>query len=298
MEILSHPYHSNRRAGLACAAVALALCSAPARAQLAPNTKVPENAAGESAPAEKGADPEAKAKKDPIAAAKASTAATEKVLKGLKGDGPVKLDAALQAELAALLPGSRPGEECAEPAKVQAEAAGLRERGDGALLLVQVDTCKGSTVFAFSPGVPVRVSRLLDLETGEGLQAAHALNLSGKKREDDVALVALVPPHRSSLRLFVRREAAFAYREAGVVPEFAEVGDCSAGGEVAAGFAGYLKTEKAQLLVLRVDASCGAGPWAARCERWNLSGGGLEHAGVCSLPPKLDAKSLRAAGWK
>jgi hypothetical protein len=296
MKILSHPYDLSP---LCCAALLAFALPAPAGAQTAgPDTKVPENSAGQTAPDEKGGDPEAKAKKDPVAAAKASTAATEKLLKGLKADAAVKLDAALQAELVALLPGARPGEECPEAAKVPEEAAGLKERGDGALLIAQIDNCKGSAVFAFSPGVPVRVSRLLDLEQGEALQSAHALNLSGKKREEDLALVILAPPHRSSLRLLARRDAAFAFRETGAVREFAEVGDCSAGGEVPAGFGGYLKTDKAQLLVLRVDASCGAGPWAARCERWNLAGGALEHAGVCALPAKLDAKSLRAAGWK
>ena len=303
MKILSHPYDPSRlcRAALLLAQVTLAL-AAPAQAQqLGPDTKVPENSAGQSAPDEKGGDPEAKAKKGPAAPARASTTAIEKLLKGLKADGSVKLDAALQAELAALLPGARPGEECPEAAKIPAEGAGLKEhgeRGDGALLIAQVDSCKGSAVFAFSPGVPVRVSRLLDLEQGEALQSAHALNLSGRKREEDLALVILAPPHRSSLRLLVRREAAFAFRETGAVREFAELGDCTAGGDVAAGFGGYLKTDKAQLLVLRVDASCGSGPWAARCERWNLAGGALEQAGVCTLPPKLDAKWLRAAGWK
>ncbi len=297
MKILPHPYHLPR---LCCAALLAVAAVAPAAlAQTpGPDTKVPENSAGQSAPAEKGGDPEAKAKKDPAAAAKAGTVATEKLLKGLKSDAAVKLDAALQAELVALLPEARRGEECPEAAKVQEEAAGLKERGEGALLIVQIDSCKGAAVFAFSPGVPVRVSRLLDLEQGEALQSAHALNLSNKKREEDLALVILAPPHRSSLRLLLRRDAAFAYREAGALPDFAEVGDCSAGGEVAAGFGGYLRTDKVQLLVLRVDASCGAGPWAARCERWNLAGGALEHAGVCALPPKLDAKSLRAAGWK
>ena len=197
----------------------------------------------------------------------------EKLLRSLKADGPLKLPEPALAEVAALLPGSGRGEECA--------------------------------VMALSPGLPMRVSRLLDLEGGESLSGAYALNLSGNRREDDLGVALSVQPHRSELRLLARRAGAFAFSGLGAIRELGEQGDCSAGGEVAAGFTSFLKVDsKGRLEVLRVDASCGAGPWAARCALWSATRAAVEplehneHIGVCALPSRLDAKSLRAAGWK
>ena len=232
-------------------------------------------------------------------AAAAGPSALEKLLKGIKADGPLKLAEPALAELSALMPGGRRGEECAEGALVRPEASGLKDRGDGALLVAQVTTCKGGVVMAFAPGTPMRAARLLDLGDGEGLSGADTLNLSAKKSEEDVGLSLSVQPHRVELHLLARRDGAFAFTELGTIKEFGEAGDCSAGGDVAAGFAGFLKVDaKSRLQVLRVDASCGAGPWAARCDLWLASRGGVEHGGVCALPPKLDSKALRVAGWK
>ena len=282
---------------------ALAAPDQPAAAAPAPSTAAPPAPAGESAPPMPHGDPEAAVKKDgAVGEAKAGgtpAGALEKLIKAIKADGPLKLQGPALAELAALMPGSRRGEECAEGATVKPEATGLKDRGDGALLVAQVTTCKGGVVMAFSPGLPTRVSRLLDLGDGEGLSSAHALNLSAKRREEDLGLELSVQPHRVELHLLLRREGAFAFTALGNIKEFGEVGDCSAGGDVAAGYAGFLKVDaKSRLLVLRVDASCGTGPWAARCDLWTATRASVEHAGVCALPPKLDARSLRAAGWK
>jgi hypothetical protein len=232
-------------------------------------------------------------------AAAASPGSLERLLKSIKADGPLKLPEAAQAELVALVPAGRRGEECAEGHKLVADASGLKDRGDGALLLIELDTCKGSLVMAFAPGVPTRVSRLLDLAEGESLASAHALNLAGRKREDDLGVELLVQPHRLELHTFLRRESAFAFTEVGTVKEYGAQGDCSAGGEVAAGFGSFVKVDaKGRLQVLRVDASCGSGPWAARCELWAVEKNAIDKAGVCALPPKLDARSLRASAWK
>ena len=236
---------------------------------------------------------------DAPAGAPPAPGALEKLIKGIKADGRVKIAEPALAELSSLMPGGRRGEECAEGALVRPEAAGLKDRGDGGLLVAQVTTCKGGVVMAFAPGTPMRVARLLDLGEGEGLSGADLLNLSGKKREEDVGLALSVQPHRVELHLLQRRDGAFAYAALGTIKEFGEIGDCSAGGDVAAGFSGAVKVDpKGRLQVLRVDASCGAGPWAARCDLWLASRNGVEHAGVCALPPKLDSKTLHAAGWK
>jgi hypothetical protein len=237
--------------------------------------------------------------------AASSTAATapglEKLLKSQKADGPLKLPEAILAELGTFIPGGRKGEECEAGARVSSEAALLKDRGAGAGLVTEVTTCRARLVMAFSPAANqlLRVARIAVLAEGEAVAGALPLALNGKAREEDLGLLLSVQPHRTTLRVLVRRHAAFAFNEAGALTDFAEQGDCSAGGEVAAGFASFAKVDgKGRLQVLRVDDSCGAGPWAARCEIWHADSGALSKSAVCALPAKLDAKSLRAAGWR
>ena len=102
---------------------------------------------------------------------------------------------------------------------------------------------------------------------------------------------------RDSLRFFLRG-SGFTFSDGGTLKEFAEHGDCSAGGDVTGGFASFVRIDAGnRLQVLRVDTACSGGSWQAKCEVWTVEGG-LSQSGVCALPAKLDAKSLRAAGWK
>jgi len=223
-------------------------------------------------------------------------AALEKALKGIRADGPLKLADAVQADLFALLPSARRGEECPSPATVSPDAIALKDRGDGALLVAQLTNCQGSFVMVYSPGVVQRAARLFDLEEGQTLADAHALNLRGTKREDDLAVLIHVGLVRDELRLILRRDG-FTFADGGTLKEFGERGDCSAGGDVTGGFSSFLKLDSAgRLVVLRVDTACSGGSWQAKCELWSVESG-LSQAGVCGLPPKLDAKSLHATGW-
>jgi hypothetical protein len=68
--------------------------------------------------------------------------------------------------------------------------------------------------------------------------------------------------------------------------------------EEGSGHALTVKTGKGGLEVLRIDARCGGAPWQASCSFWRLERDSLARSGVCSLPQRLDARALRAAGWR
>src|SRR4029077_11060469 len=102
--------------------------------------------------------------------------ALEAALKSAKQDGPVQLAQAPQQEIVALLPPARKGEECPEAAQVATQAEALKDRGDGAILIVEVTTCKGGRVFAVAGGQPARIARLLDYQQAAEVRSAKALN--------------------------------------------------------------------------------------------------------------------------
>ena len=76
--------------------------------------------------------------------------------------------------------------------------------------------------------------------------------------------------------------------------------ECDSGptADQGAGWNSYLKTEQDQLAVLRVDHTCSGGAWQAACVLYKFDKGEMARTGHCNLPPKLDAKALRASGWK
>jgi hypothetical protein len=219
-------------------------------------------------------------------------------LKTVKQDGPVALPEQAQQEVVSMLPAPRKGEECPEPAKVSPEAQGLKDRGDGALLVVSVVSCKGGRLFAFSPGAPVRVARLADVAETETLHSLKSLSLRGGKREGDLAIELSATHTVTELRLFARRDPGFGFSDSGTLRDFAALRECAAGNEEGSGWSSYVRSEKDRLAVLRVDGSCGGGPWQASCVLYRAEQDALGRAGVCALPAKLDAKSLKAAGWK
>lgn len=223
-------------------------------------------------------------------------AALAVALKSIKQDGKVKLPEAAQADVIALLPPARKGEECPEAATVATEADGLKDRGDGAILVASVTTCKGARVFAISTGQPPRVARLLD-GTAE-VSGVKAIALGGGKRENDLALELLVSPTTSELRLYRHGESGFAFSESGSLKDYNALRECSAGTEEGAGWNSYFKTEQEKLAVLRVDHTCSGGAWQAACTLYKFDQGEMNKTGHCNLPPKLDPKSLKASGWK
>lgn len=223
-------------------------------------------------------------------------AALSAVLRSVKQDGPLKLPPEAQADLVALLPAARRGEECPEKAQLAGEAQALKDRGDGALLVAELNTCKGARIFAFAPGTPTRVARLLD--EGGQVRSVRALNLRGGKRDDDLGLELATSPTTSELRLFTHRDTGFAWSEAGALRDFASARECASGTEEGGGWASFVRTEKAGIQVLRTDASCGGAPWQASCLLWRLERDALERRGVCALPPRLDPKALHASGWR
>jgi hypothetical protein len=219
-------------------------------------------------------------------------------VKSIKQDGPVALSEEAQREIVSLLPASRKGEQCPEPAKVSPEAQGLKDRGDGTLLVVAVASCKGGRLFAISPGSPIRIARLADLSEGETLRSIKALSLAGGRRESDLALELSATHTTTELRLFARRDTGFGFSDSGTLREYAAVRECSQGGEEGSGWNSYLRSEKDRLAVLRIDGSCGSGPWQASCVLYRAERDQLSKSGVCALPQKLEAKSLKASGWK
>ncbi|HUJ24650.1 MAG TPA: hypothetical protein VLW85_01425 [Myxococcales bacterium] len=219
-------------------------------------------------------------------------------LKAVKQDGPVKLSAAAEQEIVALLPPARRGEECPEPAVMASQAEALKDRGDGAVLVVTVTTCKGARVFALSTGQPPRVARLLDYQQAQDVRAARALSLGGGTRERDLGLELVDTATISELRLFLRSDTGFSFSAAGVLKDFNALRECAQGSDDPSGWGSSLRSEKEKLAVLRVDSSCAGGSWQATCVLYRFDRGALEKAGVCTLPAKLDAKSLKVAGWK
>ena len=231
------------------------------------------------------------------AAAPTPGAALMAALKSVKQDGKVALSEAAQAEVAALLPPARKGEECGEPARVAALAEALKDRGDGALIVAEVTSCKGGRVFALSTGQPPRVARLLDAQTEE-VHGVRALSLGGGKRENDLALELLTSPTTSELRFFRHGESGFAFSAAGSFKDFNALRECGSGGEDASGWTSWLRAERDHLAVLRVDGTCTGGAFQALCTLYRFDQGELSRAGHCSLPPRLDPRALKASGWK
>ncbi len=224
-------------------------------------------------------------------------AALQAALKSVKQDGKVSLSEAAQGDLIALLPPARKGEECPEAAKVAAEADALKDRGDGAILVAEVTTCKGGRVFALSTGQPPRVARLLDSQTEE-VRGVKAIALGGGKRENDLTLEMLTSPTTSELRLFRHTESGFAFREVGALKDFNALRECVEGNEEGSGWSSWLRAEQDRLAVLRIDGTCSGGVWQAVCALYRFDQGELARHGLCNLPPKFDAKALRAGGWK
>jgi len=232
------------------------------------------------------------------AEAAAPPSALEAALKSVKQDGPLQLAPAAQQEIVALLPPARKGEECPEAALVATQAEALKDRGDGAIAIVEVTTCKGGRVFAVSTGQPARIARLLDYQQAEEVRSAKALNLGGGNRERDLGLELQASPTLSEMRLFLRSPSGFSFADAGQLKEFAALRECASGADEGSGWISYLRTEKEKLAVLRLDDSCAGGIWQASCLLYRFDQGALTRAGVCGLPPKLDARSLKVAGWK
>lgn len=224
-------------------------------------------------------------------------AALMAALRAAKQDGKISLAEAAQADVAALLPPARKGEECPEPAKVAAEAEALKDRGDGAIIVAEVRSCGGGRVFALSTGQPPRVARLLDLQSEE-VRAVKAIALGGGKRETDLALELLTSPTTSELRLFRHGESGFGFSDAGTLKDFNALRECATGGEEGSGWNSWLRTEQDRLAVLRVDGTCSGGAWQAMCLLYRFDQGALARFGPCNLPPKFDPKALRAGGWK
>ena len=224
-------------------------------------------------------------------------AALQAALKAVRADGKVTLSDAAQADVVALLPPARKGEECAEPAKVAAEADAVKDRGDGAILVAEVTTCKGGRVFALSTGQPPRVARLLDAQTEE-VRAVKALSLGGGKRENDLGLELLSSPTVSELLLFLHGESGFGFSLAGKLKDFNGLRECATGGEDSSGWVSWVKTEQDHLAVLRVDGTCSGGAWQVSCHLYRFDQGELARSGSCNLPPRFDARALKAGGWK
>ena len=225
-------------------------------------------------------------------------AALTAVLRAVKQDGPLKLPSEVQADLIALVPAARHGEECPEKAKMEGEAQALKDRGDGAVIVAELNTCKGERVFAFAPGTPTRVARLIDTGEGNAVRSLKALNLRGGKRDGDLGLELSTSHTTSELRLFTHRATGFAFSEAGSLHDFASVRECASGAEESGGWSSFVRIGKAGLELLRTDESCGGAPWQASCKLFRLEQDALSRSGVCALPAKLDPKALHASGWR
>jgi hypothetical protein len=269
---------------LLLAQAAVAAAASPAPAAVAPASPPPDAAAsaatsGAASPALPGA-------------------ALTAVLRSVKQDGPLKLSPEAQADLVALVPPARRGEECPERAQFAGEAHALKDRGSGAVIVADLDTCKGGRVFAFAPGTPTRVARLLDAGEGTSVRSVKALNLRAGKHEDDLGVELATSPTTSELRLFSHRDTGFAFSESGELRDFASTRECASAGDEGGGWSSFVRVEKAGLQLLRTDASCGGAPWQASCQLFRLEQDALSRSGVCALPMKLDPKSLRASGWR
>lgn len=219
--------------------------------------------------------------------------ALDAALKSVKSDGKVTLSEAVQAEVASLLPAG----ECSEKAKVAADGDALKDRGDGAIIVTHVTTCKGGRVLALSTGQPPRVARLLDAQD-EQVRSVKSLSLGGGKRENDLGLELLISPTTSEMLLFLHAGTGFSFTPAGTLKDYNALRECATGGEESAGWTSWLKAEQDHLAVLRVDATCSGGAWQASCVLYRFDQGSLARSGTCNLPARFDARSLKAAGWK
>jgi hypothetical protein len=141
------------------------------------------------------------------------------------------------------------------------------------------------------------VARLLDSQAEE-VRGVKALTLGGGKRENDLALELLSTPTTSELRLFRHGASGFAFSESGALKEYSALRECGSSSEEGSGWTSWLRTEQDRLAVLRVDGTCSGGVWQALCVLYRFEQGALVRNGHCNLPPKLDAKALRAGGWK
>lgn len=213
-------------------------------------------------------------------------------LKSVRQDGLLALAPQAQTELVPLLP----KEGCVEASRVIAGAHGVRDRGDGPLIVARVETCHGERVVAVAQGSPPRVARLLD--HAAEIRDVRGVSLTGGKGEDDLAVEVLASPTVSELRLFQRRPSGFAFVDTGSLSEFNALQGCHTGPEAAGGWKSMIKPEKAQLAVLRIDGACAGGAWQARCVTFRVEREALAKSGVCVLPRSLEPKALKAAGWR
>ena len=237
---------------------------------------------------------------EPAAAEPASPSALEPFFAGIDKDGALDLSEAVRKELVAALPPPGRGEKCEEPAKAHESAVVLKDRGDGALLVATLSSCRGESVYAFAPGSPLRVARLFDNEDGVRLLGALSLPLRGGTGAGELGLVLASHAH-NELRFFVKRsERGFAFGPSGTLPGYSLPAQCEGSGpDHAGGFVSLLRVNEARrLLRLRLDSRCGGGLSAARCEVWLLEAGALERHGSCALPAKLEEADLRKAGWR
>ena len=227
----------------------------------------------------------------------ADATALQAAIKSVKADGKVTLSDAAQDDVIASLPPARKGEECPDKSRVTAAANALKDRGDGPIVVTAVTTCKGGWLFAFSTGQPPRIARLLDL-SGMEIRGVKALSLGGGKRENDLGLEMLNSPTTSELVLLRHGESGFTFAQAGTLRDFNALRECASSDPESAGWSSWVKSEKEDLELLRVDATCSGGAWQASCTLYKFDQGNLARAGTCNLPPRLDQKSLKASGWK
>jgi hypothetical protein len=221
-------------------------------------------------------------------------AGLEQAFKSVRADGKITLSEAAQAEVVSLLPKA---EECGEPARVAAEADALKDRGNGPIVVVEITTCRGGRVLALSTGQPPRVARLLDAQSEE-VRSVKALSLGGGRREDDLGVELLATPTTSEMLLFLHGDSGFSFALAGTLKDFNALRECAAGSQETSGWSSWLKTEQDHLAVLRVDGTCPGGAWQASCQTYRFDRGSLARSGTCNLPPRLEARALKASGWK
>lgn len=229
--------------------------------------------------------------------APAPGAALQAALRAVRQDGAVALSAAARADLLALLPAGPREDACPEAPQAAAGAFALRDRGDGALLVAQVTTCRGGRVFAVSTGEPPRIARLLDAQAQE-VRSVRALNLGGGTRERDLGVELAASQVSSELRLFQRSETGFSFNAAGALKDFNALRECAAAGDEESGWSSWLRSEEDRLAVLRLDGTCAGGVWQASCVVYEVAQGNLTRTGRCRLPAKLEARALRGSGWR
>jgi len=234
------------------------------------------------------------------AAAAAEPSALDAFFKGIEKDGPVELSEAVRKELIAHVPaGGR--EKCEKAGEALESGIAIRDRGDGAVLVAMLHTCRGEAAYAFSHGLPLRVARLFDNEDNKRLVDGLALPLRGAGGKAEEIGLVLGGAQTNELRFFTRRsDQGFTFAPSGVIAEFSFQGACDdQDADHAAGFHSFLRVAEARkLLRLRLDSRCGGGLSSAACEVWHLSSGELEKRGACALPDKLDEAALRASGWR